>query len=115
MWVASKALGCDMKAMYRVCRGYRGSTGGYVFRFLDDYLSMSEDEKSKIDLCPYKKGVYCPELDSEFESINDAVKKCDDIGIKVCKSHISECMNGKRKTHGKIDGLKLTWRKINEV
>ncbi|MDU1855435.1 MAG: hypothetical protein E6789_08050 [Clostridium baratii] len=66
----------------------------------------------------FKGYIYCPQLDITFEGTNDAVRKCQEIGIKVRQSNISSVVNGNRKTHGYIirDGkkIKLTWERINK-
>ncbi|MDU1854362.1 MAG: NUMOD3 domain-containing DNA-binding protein [Clostridium baratii] len=61
----------------------------------------------------FKGYVYCPELDMYFEGTVDAEKRCRDMGIKIYSNHISNCINGKKKTHGHIikngEKTKLTW------
>lgn len=53
--------------------------------------------------------VYCPELDTEFPSINDASRD-----TAVPRSNIQKCLQGKRHTAGKANGtdIKLHWVKV---
>lgn len=55
-----------------VCRGDRGSTGGYVFRYLDENNNIIEP-KNKINI--KNKQVMCLETKEIFSSVADAERK----------------------------------------
>lgn len=111
IWVASKELDCNPEYIYRVCKGDYKSTKNLIFVYLQEYELMSEEEKQKLMQYKVKKTIICQELNQTFNSINEAVKYCHSLGIVVYKSHICECLQGKRQHCGRYNGEKLTWKR----
>ena len=51
-----------------------------------------------------KSKIYCPTLDREFDTLREASEYTG-----VATSNLSNCINGKTKTAGRLYGLPLQW------
>ena len=82
-----------------------------ISRTLTGITRSPETLKKRKENNPLCVRVYCPELDTTFDTISDAAKS---TGAK--RSNITKCLNGERKTAGKHSQTneKLHWVKVEK-
>ena len=70
---------------------------------------VAEETKQKIFENSHKKKVQCVETSQIFSSIRAAAKAAN-----TQHGHILECINGKVKHAGRLDGIKCSWKLVGD-
>lgn len=96
---AGVKLGLNNKYITDCCKGKRNNTGGYHFEYYDEKFEYTKEycnEKCGIK-CGNIKSVICVETGKNFDSVKEA-----SIKLGLCKSAISACCRGERKSTGNL-------------
>lgn len=90
--IAAEILGLNLSHIASVCRGKRSSTGGYVFRYLDDNNKIIDVEAPKKNRARRIINLDTKEVFNSFKEIENKLNK------KIDSGNIIKNIKGKTKT-----------------
>lgn len=94
---AANELNLNLSHIAAVCRGNRNSTGGYMFRFIDENGNTIETERSSVNRARRIKNKTTGKIYNSFKEIEE------DLKIKIDSSNIIKNIQGKTKSSYKYE------------
>ena len=90
--LAAQELNLNFSHIAAVCRGSRNSTGGFIFRFIDENNQIIENERSIINRA---RRIKCNETNKIYNSFKEIQ---EDLNKNIDSGNIIKNIKGKNKT-----------------